>query len=81
MTIQAEGKKQRKSKRALIALSCLGILSAYALSSGPAVYLGERRLVSFRAIRIAYAPLLTVAKYSGSYYNYTCWWAEMAHKR
>src|SRR5690349_18059663 len=67
-----------KPKALSVVLLCISLMLAYALSSGPAVYFAQRGFVSFRVIRAAYAPLLAVAKYSGSYYRYTNWWIEKA---
>jgi hypothetical protein len=80
MTRESAAPKAQKPKRILMGIVCISVLLVYAFSSGPAAYLGERGVVSFRAIRVAYAPLLSVAKYSGTYARYASWWVEQAHK-
>jgi hypothetical protein len=52
----------------------VGLLAGYAFSSGPAVYMGERGVISRHAIQTAYRPLLAVAGNTSVYHGYINWW-------
>lgn len=68
-----------KSKTFLVGASAVGFLLVYALSSGPAVYLGERGLISRHIIQAAYRPLVAVVGGTPIYHEYINWWYKQGH--
>ena len=69
-------KTQRTMKNRVMLTGTLlvGLLAVYAFSSGPAVYLGERGMISRHVIQATYQPLLAVAGHTDAYHGYINWW-------
>jgi hypothetical protein len=65
-----------KSKIMLAGALVVGLLLAYAFSSGPAVYMGERGVIPRRAIQVTYKPLLAVVGNTDAYHKYIRWWYD-----
>jgi hypothetical protein len=68
-----------KSTVMLAATLAVGLVAVYALSSGPAVYLAERGVVSHRAIQTTYTPLLAAVDQTDAYHAYIRWWFKQSH--
>jgi hypothetical protein len=65
-----------KIKRTLVIGLLVGLPLAYAFSSGPAVYMGERGWIPQRTIQNTYRPLLAVVGNTDTYHKWIRWWYD-----
>jgi hypothetical protein len=72
-------KRTMKQRVMLTGALLVGLLAVYAFSSGPAVYLGERGMISRHVIQATYRPLLAVTGHSGVCHEYIMWWYKKGH--
>jgi hypothetical protein len=56
-----------------------GLLVVYILSSGPAVYLRERGVLSKQVVRVVYTPLIGID--DDRFDGYLGWWTEKGRKK